>query len=272
MPKRSGGDPSWWSSGSVPDALPGWARRGLDEAPDDLAPSPPPADTGRHRPSRRRGAAGASAGSSKLRGWGLAAASVAAAAAAVPLAVSTLVNSGENTALPRVGTFPVVAPGTLPGTEAPSAGSRGPREPADASVLPPLDGPVAAAPVVPAQPPRTVTVAPRAVARDADETSTRRTPTRTTRSTADDDETSSTTRPTTRGDDGGDGGAGGGSGGSGGGNGGSGGGSGGGGGDGGSGGGNGGGGNGGGGLLGGVGNAVGGTVRGATGAVGSLLN
>ena len=158
MPKGSGGEPSWWSSGSVPDDLPSWARRGLDEAPEELAPSPPPPRS-RHR---RRGAAAApvaAGGSHRLRGWGLAAASVAAAAAVVPLAVSTLANNGENTALPRVGTFPVVAPGTLPdGAVPPGTGTRGPQpgSPADASVLPPLQDPSVAL----AEPPRTVTVAP----------------------------------------------------------------------------------------------------------------
>ncbi|MDF2978025.1 MAG: hypothetical protein K0S40_2753, partial [Actinomycetospora sp.] len=114
MSQGRGGGPAWWSSGSVPDGLPEWARRGLDESPGGLTPSAPAPDTGRHR--RRRGGAAAVGSGSKLKGWGLAVVSVAAAATAVPLAVSTLANSDENTALPRVGTFPVVAPGTLPGT------------------------------------------------------------------------------------------------------------------------------------------------------------
>ena len=108
--------------------------------------------------------------------------SVAAAAAAVPLAISTL-NSDENTALPRVGTFPVVAPGTLPGGAVPPGTStRGPGStpPADASVLPPLQDPTVAL----AEPPRQVTIAPRALARDADETSTRSRTTRPTTSTS----------------------------------------------------------------------------------------
>jgi uncharacterized membrane protein YgcG len=205
MPKRSGGETSWWSSGSVPDDLPSWARRGLDEAPADLAPSPP-APMGRHR---HRGAAvgapTAAAGSHRLRGWGLAAVSVAAAAAVVPLAVSTLTNSDDNLALPRVGTFPVVAPGTLPGGALPPGTvTRGPERPppADASVLPPLEDPTVAV----AQPPRSVTVAPRALVRETETTtpSTRRSTTTTSTTARDEDDTPTggSGTPTTRdGDD-----------------------------------------------------------------------
>ncbi|MHC1557671.1 hypothetical protein ACR9E3_01870 [Actinomycetospora sp. C-140] len=211
MGKRPGGERSWWSSGSVPDDLPAWARRGLDEAPEELTPSPAaPSDTGRHRTTgrggrRRAGAAGVG-GAQRLKGWGLAAASVAAAAAAVPLAVSTLSHSGENTALPRVGTFPVVAPGELPGGP-PAAPSRAPGGAApggygDATALPPLQDPTAAPPIVPAQPPRRETVTPRALARDADDETTTRTSRPTTTTSADDDEsTGATETPTTRGDD-----------------------------------------------------------------------
>ncbi|GAA4926691.1 hypothetical protein EV188_10861 [Actinomycetospora succinea] len=211
MPKRSGGEPSWWSSGDVPAELPSWARRGLEESPTELAPSAPVTDPGRHR--RRRGAAAAGAGagtSGRLRGWGLAAASVAAAAAVVPAAISTLAHNGENTALPRVGTFPVVAPGDLPGQRPPAArpapGSATedpfaqPGAPADASVLPPMNDPTVAI----AQPPRTATVTPRALARDDDTPSRTTTRPTTGTSTADDDDdegSTGTSTPTTRGDD-----------------------------------------------------------------------
>ncbi len=165
---------SWWSTGSVPDDLPSWAQRGLSEAPDELAPSAPAPPPGRHR----RGAAPVVPVGTRLRGWGLAVASVAAAAAAVPLAISTLA-SNDDLALPRVGTFPVVAPGSLdPGAGVPGSTARPPGTvpPADAATLPPLVDPtvVAAAPVP--------TVAPRAVTRRVTPTTTTGTTTTTSRS------------------------------------------------------------------------------------------
>ena len=216
MPKGSGGEPSWWSSGEVPDELPTWARRGLEESPTRLTPSAPVAEPGRRR--RRAAAAAAGTGTTgRLRGWGLAAASVAAAAAVVPAAISTLAGTGDNTALPRVGTFPVVAPGDLPGQGLPptvrrvpgtSDPSAAPGAPADASVLPPMDAPS----VTVAGPPRPVTITPRALARDDDEDTSTTTRPSTDGSTTDDDDGGSET-PTPRGDDDDDAAGGGGSGG-----------------------------------------------------------
>src|SRR3954447_7437948 len=94
-------DPTWWSTGSVPDGLPSWAQRGLDEAPTELAPSAPAPPPARHR----RGPVVAAPAGSRPQRWAVALASVAAAAAAIPLAISTLA-SDHDVALPRVGTFP----------------------------------------------------------------------------------------------------------------------------------------------------------------------
>lgn len=148
-------DPSWWSTGSVPDDLPSWARRGLSEAPRSSPPPPP-----HHRAVGIAAARFPRCRQARRCGWALAVASVAAAA--VPLAISTLA-SNENLALPRVGTFPVVAPGSLdPGPATPARRDRRSATvpPADAATLHPLQDPTIVAAVAPAP-----TVAPRAVTR-----------------------------------------------------------------------------------------------------------